>query len=375
MRGPGRLLMAALSALLVAGVLAAPCEARDKDPGRNRKKEKVKEREKKSASNPSPAALAFKQDGKPAPVAAADGVKTAKDAPHPALLKGVELARAGDTSACLAQTGKLTAQDEQYLLEGICFQAANRDEQAVESLGKALRSRGTNSDAAYFMGIAHMKGKKYAKALSSFEEALWFGRLRLIGEAEISYQMSLAHLAMGKDDKAKAMLEKAAAAVPPFAQAKIELADIRMKDGQKAAAINLLREAAGANPGDVKFKLKLVQTLLNRVSRPPTAAEVAEAKTITEQLVAGLTGARRFQNEAFPLYVRALLESGEFSEANQSLSNALKAVPHDPELNRLKRQLAISREAKESQDRIEAEKAEPGESSVEGAESPPAEKG
>lgn len=356
----------AIFSIVLTICLAFPVAAKDREKGKQGSKKRKEQSEateqrrqggsrkaqaknaQKTAAEPGkPVAASPKTEKEAAPAKIAEKTSegTGAETLPAAFRRG--LASRNDSKACLAQVPKVDSLDMKHLLEGLCLQSANQDDRAIASFVKALKARGTNSDAAFFMGMSYMKKEEYERARTAFEEALWFGKMKVAKIEDAHYRMAQTYLAEDAKDKAEGALNAALAANKDYAPAKVELSELRLQNGQKTPAINLLREALEASPADKMLRQRLVELLLSRQTRPPTPAEAVEAKSHAARLLEGLEGDSRLENDSFPLYAKALIAAGDLDDARKAIASGLKRRPADPELQRLQRQLAITEQSRE----------------------------
>lgn len=243
---------------------------------------------------------------------------------------------------------KDTPADTRNLLKGIILWHSGKRAEAGEPLAASLRNRPGNADALYYLGLVLSDAHEFDKAVQQFEEALWFGKLKIVSPAIVYYQIGLSYQQTKKLGKASENFGRALSLDPQLTSAAVHLASIEIEQGNAAQAVTRLREAISKNPNDSDLKRELARALLTGSNPTFNKREIAEAREILDELLHKNSKKISYDDPSLTLYLKALITVGELTKAEKLLLKAARARPNDPELGNLSRQLEIEKRALEA---------------------------
>jgi tetratricopeptide (TPR) repeat protein len=239
-----------------------------------------------------------------------------------------------------------------YLLKGMAEAALNRHEAAAGQYRQSLRYRAAYADAHFLLARSLAELKQNAQAISALQDALWFFRpnssAALVKEADI--YLSLAQLWPLEESRDqtqvavfldKALQGSSAGPSDTAIEARLQRAAMARNAGERGKALSLLNEALALDPANQTVKLQLTKTLLQGLDRDLDKEDLQQARQLTDQLM---------QQQADSAAVRAaqievLLAQGELDAAQKASIEALKLHANNPELLRLRSQVALEKEA------------------------------
>lgn len=246
----------------------------------------------------------------------------------------------------IEQTGQAAKElDRLYFLRGLCLTFLRQYVPAESAYTSSITERSSNSDVIYFQGLNRLANGKPDSAIEAFNEALWFGKLTLVKPEDVYYRIAEIYLEADQALKAEETLQQAISANQGYVPARRKLSELLIEQGKRAEAIAMLRQATASEPDNPEVKLDLAKRLLVAANKLLDKGDIEEAKAITEGLLKDKDDSAKFQDPAFPVYLTALLRTGELELAEKSLTRALKANPNDAELQRVKRQLNVEQQA------------------------------
>lgn len=243
-------------------------------------------------------------------------------------------------------TAKRPASPEKiYLLEGVGHQLKGRHQAALDSFKAALRLRGSNCDIYFFVALSHLALNQKSMALTALQDALWFNRISLVPIEEFYLLIGQIERAFGNNIKASQAFNAALAKNPSFFPARAALLSLSMEAGKRSSAVRAARAALALNPESIELKAALVEALLLNADRTLDKEQIAEAKKLTASLAAtkGLSQAQELL--IIPLQIKALLASGELSQAEKVLEGARRRHPGKAQLEALQSQIDLEKQA------------------------------
>lgn len=243
--------------------------------------------------------------------------------------------------------------DRLYFIRALCLTFSKQYQRAETAYGNSISERSSNSDVIYFKGLNLLANGKTEQAIEAFQEALWFGKLTLVKPEDVYYRIATIYLDADEPEKAEETLQQAITANQGYVPARRKLSEILIEQGKRAESIAMLRQAAAAEPESIDVKLDLAKRLLVAANKLLDKGDIEEAKSITEGLLKDKPSKEQYKDPAYPVFLTALLRTGELELAEKNLKHALKANPNDAELQRVSRQLGVEQEANV----VEAERA------------------
>jgi tetratricopeptide (TPR) repeat protein len=293
---------------------------------------------------------AFKAAASPAPVSVPEGY-------FPDYLKKAASSyNRGDISGALEQLqavkGSKAAKrlpEKLYFLEGLALRQQGHAGPAREAFRTSLQYRGSNSDVVHYLALTALEEGDKPEALRLFKEALWFKRFTLAQPEESHYQLALLYEGLNAPLKAIQACRDALALKPDYSPARAKLADLLFSDGKQEEAITALRQGLSKDPKNRELELRLARQLLANSDRSLNAKGLSEALEIATKLVAQKPPPERFQDPAFGVYIRALLDNHKLEEAQQKIAEAQAAIPGNSEISTLAEQVALEAQAGEFQ--------------------------
>lgn len=270
----------------------------------------------------------------------------------PELKKALDNLRADGGPKCLETLPRIKGRElsrserEEFLLvKGICQYAANQLGEAEGTLEELRNLRRSNSDAILFLGLCALGRGKLDQAGKLIDEALWFGSHHALPKEAALTVRAILYEKQSLHDKALEVLNAARAENQKYLPALQLSADLALQQGDGARALPLLRSAKALAPDDDTIKLKTAQALLIGVNRTVDSEKITEARGLTQEIIDRQVPNKRFESAAFPVYVRALAESGAIAEAEKNIEQALKKFPNNQAFLQLRNQLAVEQKA------------------------------
>ena len=119
-----------------------------------------------------------------------------------------------------------------------------------------------------------------------------------------------------------------------------QMAQFELSEGKKAEAVSRLRTAIATDPQNEECKLLLAKALLTKVNRTNESAAIAEAKTLSQELLDKAATPERTEETA-GLLIKANIEEKKHDDAAKLIEQYLKKFPKSNELQGLNHQLKI----------------------------------
>jgi tetratricopeptide (TPR) repeat protein len=250
--------------------------------------------------------------------------------------RGIELARAGEIEAAVAQFQEAVRVDpglaEAHAQLGAVLLELGRDAEAEAALERAVALDGGFAEAHYHLGVlAHRRGRT-AEAVARFERAVALRPDHF--EARLALGADLP--ALGRRDEAAAHLLQAASHAPTAnPRACKNLARRLAELDQAAAAERVLRACARRLPGDASVADRLAWLLAT--SADDSVRDPAEALALAVEVVRRTGGD---EPVALATQAAALAALGRSPEAVEAAREALARAKGDADLaGRIRRQL------------------------------------
>lgn len=228
--------------------------------------------------------------------------------------------------------------------EGLDLSKHGKHREAISEYQKARRTRPSDSDIVFLMGLSYAALGEFDKALQNFDEALWFAKYSLTKEEDILTEKARVQMQQGDSVKAIATVTQALAKNPSHIPARVLKSSVAKAMGNRAEAIRVLRDPVPQAPVPPEYSYALADALLGGADRLFHKADIDEAISILRPFAQnptdGIVG-----KEISMLYVRALIAKGDLAQAQKLLDREQKRFPEDTELATLERQLAIEHRA------------------------------
>jgi tetratricopeptide (TPR) repeat protein len=256
------------------------------------------------------------------------------------------------------EASRLAPQAPQPLVAmGDLFDATDRPGEAAEWYGQAAdRLKGEDTALLYRLALARYRAGAPATAIEPLKQAA----ARNQGSAETHYLLGLAYRDTGQTANAIGALTTALAIVPDLVAAREELADLyraegrpvdemaqlqalaagdnqitrrvaiglaEARQGQLDGALGTLSAALETAPNDSRVLLAIGRVYLSRAERNGDAQSLRGALGVLERALGGTAP----RSEGLALYGRALHLSGDFTQAERILREAVSTSPVDPE--------------------------------------------
>jgi predicted Zn-dependent protease len=217
------------------------------------------------------------------------------------------------------------------------FAALERNDLAAAeaSFHTALARRPNDADALGGMGLARLRGQRFAEATDLLDRAgraapASAGRWKEALTSARFYgglQQAQTALDQGRAAEAERLLKPLTGpAYPEHAMAQGLLAESLRRQGKAAEAEAVYRQILAAQPGQVEAQQGLVQVLLDQ-NRGAEAEAMAARSTAFEPDASGQSVARgRLDHDR----ANRLWAAGDLSGANTAFESALAAAPADP---------------------------------------------
>ena len=250
------------------------------------------------------------------------------------------------------------APDQYYLIEGLSNFYLEQYEKARNAFNLSLDYKQSNSDAIAYLALTQFALEQHEQALTRLDEALWYGKSKLVPRERLLFFMAASYEEKEQLAEALKYYKQALSANSEFSEARIRVSDLLFLSGKKQEAISQLRQIIKKQPEHEKAKVKLASRLLSGASRLLSKKAISEAKELSAKVLEGKESAELYRHPAFPIHVRALIDSGETNSAEEQLQLALKEYPTSPTLQRLRRQMMVEREAQEYEANLDLEQEE-----------------
>lgn len=234
--------------------------------------------------------------------------------------------------------------DRSYLLQGLCQYATGDYKSAIASFRLSLQTKPSNSDTLFFLALSQQAAGLAEPALQSIEESLWFAKHNWVKADRVQYERGL--LLSLKPDAAKAIdaLTQAIKLNPQLTPARILLARLQQDSGNRAEAIRLLREGTSLQSNDSDLRLELAKALINGADRKINRTDIEESVKLTQEAF-NSAGESAASKDAHLAYIRALIAAGTLDSAADKVALAAKRFPGDQDVETLRKQLAIEKDA------------------------------
>ncbi len=238
---------------------------------------------------------------------------------------------------------RIASEPKIYLLKALVLKAKGESNQALALLDKAIAL--TPGSAEVHLEKAHVLnalGKK-DEAIDAYKDAIWFRR---IGGVIDSAHLELAKLYLEKDLKpeARVELQSALASNPSDVVALRMLSNLELQAGNKAAGVKALRDALSANPTSPELKIELAKAILMQTDRLSDQGDLKEVNVLAEELLSA-SADQSIKREATLLLINSDIMLGSLDLAEKQLVELARINSKDPEIPRLKKQIAIERAA------------------------------
>lgn len=202
-------------------------------------------------------------------------------------------------------------------LSGIIDVEDQKDDLAIEHLGKAVALNPDHYDVRYNLGIALARQQKYKEALEEFTKAVALAP----NEAQAHFHRAQVLRALGKNSEAQTELilfqqRQQATVKEALGQTKAGQASQAMKDGHPEQAASLYREAVAAQPDKASYEYDLA------IALSAAGDAVGEREALTKAIEL---------NPRFAIALNLLgtldVQSEEFHAAETHFRAALHAAP------------------------------------------------
>ena len=255
-----------------------------------------------------------------------EATRLAPDAPQPLVALGDLFDARGDFSRAAewyAQAVERLKDEDPSLLYRLALARyrAGAVGAAIDPLERAVARNDAAPEVHYLLGLLHRDTNNQTRAIQSLQTALTIAPNLSAAREELADL----YRASGRPADEMAQLQILARDGQPMRRVAIGLAEARQ--GQVDAAIGTLSAALAASPNDSRILIAIGRVYLSRAERSHDPEAIAQATTALEKAMGGT--ARR--SEGLALIGRALSLSGNYTEAERILRDAVATSPVDPE--------------------------------------------
>jgi tetratricopeptide (TPR) repeat protein len=193
---------------------------------------------------------------------------------------------------------------------------------AIDPLRRAIARNDSFAEAHYLIGLVYRDAQDTTSALASLEKAVRLAPNLVPAREELADLYGVLGRHVDEMLQLQALLT-----LDQGVDRRLAIARTQTTDGQFDGALGTLADASAAAPGDSRIELAIGRVYLSRAERSPDKAEVDRALGALERALGGT--ARR--SEGLALLGRALYLSGDYSESERILREAVATSPVDPE--------------------------------------------
>lgn len=257
----------------------------------------------------------------------------------------LQLIVAGDSQQSLKELEKIhTRFKTELLVKAIALLQKGEHANAIQLLESYLKEHPASADAKFFLGLANADSGDLSKALQLLDEASWFGRS--VAAPPLAIQMETAHLliALGNKDKASDLLKKLGAQNPDNIDLSLQIAALKLEQGNKEEAITEIKKVLAVRPADSQANLIYAKALLLALNRANSKEAAEESVKTCEGLLKSNDLSEQQIKEVSITKLRALLAGGEIDKAELWSDKIEKKYVGDPDVLRLKQQLALEQQ-------------------------------
>jgi tetratricopeptide (TPR) repeat protein len=250
------------------------------------------------------------------------------------------------TNKAIKQTRKISSKESNkvFFLRAICLANLKKYQEALPEIDSFLSLHPSSTEGLYIKAIILRNSGKLTEALSTMEEAQFFGRASFVTPSMLYLEKASIYLLQELKEKAVAELGLALSS-NPNASIYTLLGQIYFAKSDKANALLNFRQAVNLAPQNKNSLLFLARTLLINPSRITGKREIEEANHISSELIKDPTITKNDLYIANEVYIKSLIELGELNKARAHLKPLIKARPQDIIFQSLRDQIDIEERA------------------------------